>query len=127
VVSLHQSFCTRRFSTNRLGTRGFLRCGLLATPGGSHLLELCDSSCLVSGSPVTSQPWPIRQQKAFPCSQAGVPEETQNGSEFSEASHKIVGLSPTVEHCIEAIGKAGETEYETYTCTAFEEDNVQLP
>jgi len=98
VVSLHQSFCTHHCSNNHLGTGGFLLCGLLATPGGSCPLEVCDSSCLVSGSPFASQPWPTRWQKTFPCSQAGVPGETQNGGKFSEASHKMVGLTPTGVH-----------------------------
>ena len=94
MFSLQQSFCTPRFSASHLATCGFLWCGVLAAPGGSSLLGVCDSSSLVSGSPVTCQPWPTRWQKAFPCSQAGVPGENQNGGEYSEAFHKMVGLSP---------------------------------
>ena len=40
VVSLHQSFCTRRSSTSHLGARRFRWCGVLAAPGGSPLLEV---------------------------------------------------------------------------------------
>jgi len=61
----------------------------------SRLLRVslvCSSSC-----PVAGQPWPVRLRvwKAFPCSWAGVPGETEDGSKFSETTQKMAGLSPT--------------------------------